>query len=174
VPFASNLDSSEPPAIASSIMVTSKEPDYSKLEAQYRLKKRIYMRHKRAKFAGKSVNLDAIRLRPGRQTRDRKPSRPRPKMYKKKRKIALFNSSRIKSSRKLETVVDPETELVSVPLVDEMDQEDETQYEPRRKGGLKKLHRIRNRFLEIGVDSQLASNNNLDFFHLSSLAQLMR
>ena len=42
-----------------------------------------------------------------------------------------------------------------------------SKYEPRSMR-LKKL------FLEIGVDSQLASKNNLDFFHLSSLAQLMR
>jgi hypothetical protein len=80
------------------------------------------------------------------------------------------------SSRDPATVVNPEVDhVVSVPTpVDDMDQEDESQHGPWGKESLKILRRIRNGFLEIGVDSQLASNNNLDFFHLSSLAQLMR
>ena len=130
------------------------------------------MRRKRAQSTGRSINTEAIRLRPGRQPRDGKP--PGPKRYKDKRKIV--NSSGKDSSKEAETVVDPETgHVVSVPTpVDEMDQEDEAQYEPRSKGSLRKVRRAKNRFLEIGVDSQLASDNNLDFFHLSSLAQLMR
>ena len=130
------------------------------------------MRRKRAQSTGRSVDIKAVRLRPGPQAIERKPSKPRPKSYKKKRKIALFNSS----SKEPETVVDPEAERVGsvlAPVGEEMDEEDdETQYETRR--GMRKMSRMKNRFLEIGVDSQLASNNNLDFFHLSSLARLMR
>ena len=58
--------------------------------------------------------------------------------------------------------------------VDEMDKEDELQNGPWSKKRLRKLPRMRNRLLEIGVDSKLASNNNLDLFHLSSLARLTR
>ncbi|KAF8804677.1 hypothetical protein BYT27DRAFT_7143352 [Phlegmacium glaucopus] len=175
-PFSADLDSPESQPLASCIVTTPRGRDYSKLKAQYRFKKRIYMRRKRAQSAGRSIDVEAVRLRPGRQTTDRKPSRPRPKMYKKKRKIVLFNSGRKEGSEKPETIADPEANhAVSVPTpVDEMGQEDEAQHEPRSKGGLNKLHRTRNRFLGIGIDSQLASNNNLDFFHLSSLAQLMR
>lgn len=41
-------------------------------------------------------------------------------------------------------------------------------------GGMLKWRQMRRRFLEIGVNSQFASKNNLDFLHLSSLSQLMR
>lgn len=54
-PFAANPPKS--PVIASSTMV-----DNSKLEA-YQLKKRLYMRRKRAQTTGKSINTEAIRLR---------------------------------------------------------------------------------------------------------------
>ena len=135
------------------------------------------MRRKRAQSTGKSINMEAVRLRPGRQ--DRKPLKP--KSSKKKRKISSFNSSRkdSDSSREPEpetVAVDSEADRVSsTPTpVDEMGQEDESQYGPWSKKYCKKLPRMRNRFLEIGVDSQLASNNNLDFFHLSSLARMMR
>ena len=164
------MDSPESPTNA----LEAPKPDSSKLE-EYLLLKRLYMRRKRAQSTGKSVDIEAVRLRPGRQTRDRKPSRPRPKSYQKKRKISLVNSSRKESLKEPETVVDPEADhVVSVPAPDEMDQEEESQNEPWSKTHLKKLPRLRNRFLEIGVDSQLASNNNLDFFHLSSLARLMK
>lgn len=145
------------------------------MKAQCRLMKRLYMRRKRAQSAGKYINTEAIRLRPGRQMKERKPSRPRPKMYKKKREIASFNSIRKESSKKPETVPDSEVDhVVSVPtLVHEMDGDD-AQYEPRSKGGLTKLYHMRKRLLEIGVDSRLASSKHLDFFHLSSLARLMR
>ena len=133
------------------------------------------MRRKRAQSTGKPIDIESVRLRPGRQTRDGKPSRPISKSYKKKRKIALFNSSRKESLKGPETVVDPETDhVVSVPAPNEMDQEDESQYESWSKTNLKKSSRMRDRFLEIGVNSQLASKNNLDLFHLSSLARLMR
>ena len=170
-PFAAHLDSPESPVIASEIP----KPNPSKLEA-YRLMKRLYMRRKRAQSTGRSVDLETIRLRPGRQTMDRKPSKPRPKSYKTKQKKALSNSSGKETSKEPETVVDPEADhVVSVPTpTDEMDQEDEPQYESRRKGGLRKVPRMKNRFLEIGIDSQLASNNNLDLFHLSSLTRLMK
>jgi hypothetical protein len=160
------LDSPESPASASE----TPKPDSSKLKAEYLLMKRLYMRRKRAQSTGDSINIEALRLRPGRL------SRRKPKSYKKKRKIALFSSSMKQSSRDPATVVNPEVDhVVSVPTpVDDMDQEDESQQGSWGKESLKILRRIRNGFLEIGVDSQLASNNNLDFFHLSSLAQLMR
>ena len=171
-PFVvADLDSPESPAIVSE----TPKPNPSKVEA-YLLMKRLYMRRKRAQSTGRSVDLETIRLRPGRQATDRKPSKPRPKTYKNKRKVALSSSSGKEIPKEPETVADPEADhVVSVSTpADEMDQEDESQYESRRKGGLKKLPRMRNRFLEIGIDSQLASNNNLDLFHLSSLAQLMK
>lgn len=158
------LDTPEPPAAGPSIKVF-KKPDYSETKDQYLLMKRLYMRRKRAESKGRSANMEAIRLRPGREIRDRKPPRPRPKMYKRKRKIPSSNSSKTKISEK------PETGSASL---DEMDEEDEAQYELRSKGGLNKINQTRHRFLEIGVDSQLASTNSLDFFHLSSLVQLMR
>jgi hypothetical protein len=162
------LGSPESPAVATE----TTKPGSSKSGAEYLLMKRLYMRRKRAQSTGKSINIDAVRLRPG---RDRKPSKPRHNSYR-KRKIAPLNSSRKESSREPGTVVDPEADhVVSAPTpVDEMDQEDESQYRSGSKKGLKKLSQTRNRLLEIGIDSQLASNNNLDFFHLSSLARLMR
>ena len=148
-------------------MAEAPKSDSSKLDGEYLLMKRLYMRRKRAQSSGRSVDMEAFRLPPGRQ------STPKPKSYRKRRKIARFNSSRRESSEERVTVDGPEADhVVSVPTsVDEMDQEDESQY---GKKYFKKLPRMRNRFLEIGVDSQLASNNNLDFFHLSSLARLMR
>lgn len=163
------MDSPKAPVIAT---LEVPKPDSSKLEAEYLLMKRLYMRRKRAQSTGKAINMEAVRLRPGRQTRDKKPSKP--KSYKKKRQTALLNSSRKESLKGPETVVDPEADhVVSIPTPDEMDQ-DESQYEPWSKKNLKRLPRMKNRFLEIGLDSELASNNNLDFFHLSSLARLMR
>ena len=53
--FAANPPKS--PVVASSTMV-----DNSKLEA-YQLRKRLYMRRKRAQSTGKSINTDAVRLR---------------------------------------------------------------------------------------------------------------
>ena len=151
-------------------MTEAPKPDSSKLGAEYLLMKRLYMRRKRVQSTGKSINMKAVRLPPGRQ------SRPKSNSYQKKRKIALSNSRRKESLREPGTVVDPDADhVVSVPTsVEEMDQEDESQSGPWSKKGLKKLPRMKNRFLEIGVNSQLASNNNLDFFHLSSLARLMR
>ena len=153
-------------------MVTSQKSDDSKSKSEYPLMKRLYMRRKRAQFNGRSVDTEAVRLRPGRQTKERKPPKPRPKMYKMKRKI--FNSNK-ESSQEPEAVASPEADhIVSVPRpVDGID-EDDAQYEPRSKGGLTKLYQWRSRFLEVGIDSQLVLNNNLDFFHLSSLAQLLR
>lgn len=154
--------------------VTAKKPDPLQSEAQYRLMKRLYMRRRRAQSAGRSANTEAIRLRPGRQTRGGKPSSPSPKTYKTKDKKASFSSSRKETLKKPEATSEADHVLVPSPA-DEMDQEEEeAQHELQSKGGLNKLNRTKDRFLEIGVDSQLASNNNLDFFHLSSLGRLMK
>ena len=163
------MDSPESPAVEPE----APKPNSSKSEAEYLLMKRLYMRRKRAQSTGKSINMEALRLRPGRQ------SKPKPKSYKKKRKVHLFNPSRKESSRESWAVVDPEAVSAPTPMaptpMDEMDQEDESQYNSLWSNFfLKKLPRMKNRLLEIGVDSQLASNNNLDFFNLSSLARLMR
>ena len=164
--FTADLDAPELPVVATE----APKPDSSKLESDYLLMKRLYMRRKRAESTGKSINTEVFKLRPGRDRK--KTSRSRPKSYKKNR--ALVNSSRKESSREPETVVDPEGDhAASVTPVDEMDQEDGLRYGPWSKKGLKKLPRMKNRFIEIGVDSQLALDNNLDFFHLSSLARLM-
>jgi hypothetical protein len=95
---------------------------------------------KRAQSTGKSINIEAIRLCPGRQTRERKPPRPSPKTYKSRRKIALFNSNRKeKSEGPEEIVVDRDADhVVFAPApVEEVDQEDEPQYEPQSKGDRK-------------------------------------
>lgn len=53
---------------------------------QRRLKKRLYMRRKRAEKSGRPVDPISIRLRPGRESKVRKPSKPRPQKYKTKNK----------------------------------------------------------------------------------------
>ena len=67
----------------------SKTPksDSLKSDAQYRLKKRLYMRQKRAQSTGcLAIDTEAIRLCPGPTTQRQE---TRPERYKNKRKIVL-------------------------------------------------------------------------------------
>ena len=149
-------------------MAEAPKSDSSELDAEYLLMKRLYMRRKRAQYTGKSINTEALRLPPGRECK------PRPKSHKRGKK-GLFNSSRMESSREPKTVVADHAVSSPTPVGElDRDDEDESQNGPWSRKRLKKLPRLRNRLIEIGVDSQLASNSDIDFFHLSSLAQLMR
>ena len=125
------------------------------------LQKRLYMRRKRAEQVGRPLIPVSITLRPGRERRPRKPSKPRPKIYHSKGKIKLRGGS---SNQQLvpEGPIDPNEGL------------DESLFERRSRGGLTKPYRVKKNFRENDVNAHMLSEMGLDIFHLSTLARLMR
>ncbi|KAF8973260.1 hypothetical protein BDZ97DRAFT_1722449 [Flammula alnicola] len=155
------------PRIQNMVEENFEEPSSSEKELQRRLKKRLYMRRKRAEQAGKAVIPDLNKLRPGRQKTTRKPSKPRPKTYKPKRMSEGYFEPKSLSPQ-------PET-AASQPNSLDMNHEDvESICEPRTQGGTTKPYRIKKVLQENGVDAEMLSHMDLDFFHLSTLARLMR
>jgi hypothetical protein len=104
----------------------------------------------------------AVKLLPGRKKRSRKPSKPRPKTYNSKRSFHLLGGSANQR---------PEG---SQPPTDDCESLDESLFELRSHGGPTKPYRLKQVFLENGIDGQALSEMGLDIFHLSTLARLMR
>ncbi|KAF9475540.1 hypothetical protein BDN70DRAFT_883595 [Pholiota conissans] len=134
------------------------------------LKKRLYMRRKRAELAGKTTVPASIKLRPGRPKKVRKPSKPQLKNYK--------TMGRSESGSRTQSL-DPEIASLlpqqgSAGSIDLHDEDMESFYETRSQGGLTKPYRIRKMFEENGVTGQVLSDLDFDFFHLSTLTRLMR
>ncbi|KDR75884.1 hypothetical protein GALMADRAFT_248628 [Galerina marginata CBS 339.88] len=143
----------------------------SKHEIRRRVRKRLYMRRKRAEQAGKPVIPNAVKLRPGRLKRLRKPPKPRPATYNTKKKLALradFEDDRVSSDTNVTAT--PTTRSDSV----DSDDDERLTYEPHSQGGATKPYRVKKFFQEHGVDAQALVCMNLDFFHLSTLARLLR
>ncbi|KAF8161103.1 hypothetical protein B0H34DRAFT_699506 [Crassisporium funariophilum] len=164
------------PASKAPVPETAQVSDDHGFDAQRRLQKRLYMRRKRAQYAGTPINTEAARLRPGRQTRDRKLSKPRPKTYNTKRR-SIFPRGGANSAEQTPVeiaVLQEDREPSLSQSLDEIDDDDESVNERRSKGGIRKPDRIRKLFLENSIDAQKLSDMNLDFFHLSTLARLMR
>ncbi|KJA19907.1 hypothetical protein HYPSUDRAFT_842557 [Hypholoma sublateritium FD-334 SS-4] len=113
---------------------------------QRQLKKRLYMRRKRAEKSGKPVDPVSIRLRPGREKKIRKPSKPRPKKYSTKNKVKVDSDA----------------------------EDEDNMYEPHSKSGTTRPYRLKNFFQENGIDAQMLSDMDLDLFHLSTVARLLR
>ena len=113
---------------------------------QRQLKKRLYMRRKRAEKSGKPLDPISIRLRPGREKKIRKPPKPRPKKYSTK------NKDKINSYENNEDNI----------------------YETHSKSGATRPYRLKKIFQENGIDAQMLSEMDLDLFHLSTLARLLR
>lgn len=135
------------------------------------LKKRLYMRRKRAEQAGKAFVPASIKLRPGRPKKARKPSKPRPKNYNTKTRLGSESGSRTHS-------VDPEianlqSQLHSAEPTDSH-ADLESMYEKHSQGGLTRPYRVKKLFQENEVDAKLLSSTGIDFFHLSTLTRLMR
>lgn len=132
-----------------------------------RLRKRLYMRRKRAEQTGRTVVPGSVKLRPGRQRRTRKPPKPRPKTYKTRRKLQLGESRRGLVKDHLDS---PGKSSVSSEAMEDEDM----LYESHSKGGTTKPYRVRKFFQEHGVDAQALASMDLTLFHLSTLARLIR
>ncbi len=146
-----------------------------------RLQKRLYMRRKRAEASGKTANLDLRRLRPGRETKERKPSKPRPKTYSQSRK-KVFSGGRppqAENQGSLNKEGDNEqSSSTHEPEPDSGDKDaypvhEEPMYEGHSKGGLRRPYKVKKLFLESGIDAEKISSMELDFFYLSKMAKLL-
>lgn len=127
------------------------------------------MRRRRAQAAGRTFISDAIKLRPGRPKRLRKPSKPRPTKYKTKGKNNTVSISNYETVDELEA----DSEHTPARSVSEpMDEDGE--YEMRSQGGITKPYRIRNLCLQNGLDGQTLVGMDLNFFHLSTIGRLLR
>lgn len=104
------------------------------------------MRRKRAEKSGKPVDPVSIRLRPGREKKIRKPSKPRPKKYSTKNKVKVDSDA----------------------------EDEDNMYEPHSKSGATRPYRLKRFFQENGIDARMLSHMDLDLFHLSTLARLLR
>jgi len=120
-----------------------------------KLQKRLYMRRKRAEAAGRAVIQDYVKLRPGRKSRLRKPNKPRPHVYKQRKKGRSVSPA---------PLGDAEMNL----------KEAEDMYETRNRSGQTRPYKLKNLLLETGIDAQNITEMELDFFHLSTLARLTR
>jgi len=110
------------------------------------------MRRKRAEVLGEAAIVAHVKLRPGRQTKTRKPNKPRPQTYKKSRD----------DSPSLPDDIDSDHEA------------DDSMYERHSKSGLTRPYKVKNILLENGVDAQAITEMGLDFFHLSGIARLLK
>jgi len=140
------------------------------------------MRRKRAEASGKTANLDLRRLRPGRETKVRKPSKPRPKSYSQSRKKASSGGKppQAESQRSFDKQGDNEhSSPTHEPEPDFGGDKDanpvheEPMYEGHSKGGLRRPYKVKKLFLESGINAAKISSMELDFFYLSRMAKLL-
>jgi hypothetical protein len=111
-----------------------------------RLRKRLYMRRKRAEAAGRTDLL---------------PSEPSAAVQ------------RIKPGRKSKPRKKQKTEQGSVVIDDEEQDDDSDDHRHPRIGGKTRRYKIKELFDSVGMDVAALHENGLGLFHLSSLAKLM-
>lgn len=157
-------------------------------EARRKLLNRLYMRRKRAEATGRAIISDLAKLRPGRQKRLRKPAKPRPTSYRPRKKIikgkavqsaARTSHSPAPSEDSADDDLDQDEDFGPDPEIDEAGgnahlAEAELMYEETRKGGTKRPAKMKALFSDKGVDAETISELDLDFFHLSTMARLLR
>ena len=152
-------------------------PDKAQLR---RVQKRIYMRRKRAETLGKTANTEALRLRPGRPAKDRKPAKPRPKTYKprkasgrgRKRHSCMDASENGGGNDELE--VSEVKQSSAPPRRPQAVSGGESTYERHTKGGLTRPYRLKRLFHESGITAETLSKMDLDLFNLTELGRLLR
>jgi hypothetical protein len=144
------------------------------------------MRRKRAEAVGKTVNTESVKLRPGRTTKERKPSKPRPKTYKprkgqqgKNRSSSMDASQNVGENDDLEVDEDAQSSASSrrSPSYQQEGSEDEDEeptYERHTKGGMTRPYKLKKSFHESGFTAQTLSEMDLDFFNLTELGRLLR
>jgi len=140
------------------------------------------MRRKRAEASGKTANLDLRRLRPGRETKVRKPSKPRPKNYSQSRKKALSggrppqaesrgSSNKAGDNEHPSPTHEPEPDFGGDKDANPV--HEEPMYEGHSQGGLRRPYKVKKLFLESGINAAKISSMELDFFYLSRMAKLL-
>jgi len=144
------------------------------------------MRRKRAEAVGKTVNTEAVKLRPGRPTKERKPPKPRPKTYKPRKGQPPGNpSSTMDASQNggenddLEVDENPQSSALSrrSPSYQQEgseDEEEELTYAKHTKGGMTRPYKLKRSFDDSGLTAQALSEMDLDFFNLTELGRLLR
>ena len=152
----------------------SPRPDKAQLR---RIQKRLYMRRKRAEAVGKAVNMEAAKLRPGRPTKERKPSKPRPKTYK-PRKAQPSGQRRDCSSPMNASQNGGENDDLEMdedaPSRRSPSYRQESTYERHTKGGMTRPYKLKRSFHESGLTAQTLSELDLNFFNLTELGRLLR
>ena len=147
------------------------------------------MRRKRAEAIGKMANLEAVKLRPGRQARELKPAKPRSKTYK-PRKTRSSGRGRKPLSRRdtsqngddndddklNEDIRSPAStsRLPSHEQEDSEDEDNESDYGKRNRGGMTRPYRLKKLFYECGITAQTLSDMDLELFNFSALGKLLR
>ncbi|KAF9566755.1 hypothetical protein CPC08DRAFT_703723 [Agrocybe pediades] len=142
--------------------------DIDDAEMRRRIKNRIYMRRKRAEKAGRPILPGIVKLRPGRQIRERKPPKPRPTKYKSRKSTRGPTKEPSCDSHDPKHDISPRNDNAS-------DSGDEhLQYEKHSKGGVTKMYRIKKIFLDNGIDDTLLKSLELNFFSFSAVRRLFR
>ncbi|PPQ67300.1 hypothetical protein CVT25_005884 [Psilocybe cyanescens] len=144
---------------------------YRQSELRRRLRKRLYMRRKRAEQVGRAIVPASIKLRPGRPKKHRKPTKPRQKKYSKGGHAVGANQLVYHDDS-----LSPEPESSNSPrrASSERADDDTDMYEAHSLGGTTKPYRVKKFFQENGMDGHTFSSMDLDFFHLSTLRRLLR
>ena len=161
---ASNVDQQ---VSASSSRNPSPKPDKSQLR---RIQKRLYMRRKRAEAVGRTPNMEAVKLRPGRQAGERKPRSKTGRKYL-SQQDASQNSGDDDPEVNKDMSSAPTNNLPSHGQEDSEDEDNESEYE---KSGMTKPYRLKKLFYECGVTAQTLSDMDLEFFSFSALGKLLR
>src|SRR5260221_12907725 len=187
LPSEFTADASNPDQKMSISGSRDSSPGHDKAQLR-RIQKRLYMRRKRAEAVGKEVNTEAVKLRPGRPTKERKPSKPRPKTYKPRkaqpsgqrrdRSTPMDASLNVGENDDLKVDEDaqssaPSRRSPSYPQGSE-DEDEESTYERHTKGGTTRPYKLKSSFLESGLTAQTLSEMDLNFFNLTELGRLLR
>ena len=140
------------------------------------------MRRRRAEAVGKAANTEAVKLRPGRPAKDRKPPKPRSKKYKPRmvqgdrpmdasRNGGENNNLEVDEDAQTST---PSRRWPSCQPEDSKNEDEQLTYERRTKGGMTRPYRLKKSFHESGITTRTLSEMDLDFFHLTELGRLLR
>lgn len=135
--------------------------------AHRRLQKRLYMRRKRAEQTGREVTMEAVKLRPGRASNGCRQATKRKKKKSETPELPTPAGSAPEWESESDAPaqnVEPEANVDGEEVADEQ----------KRKGGLNKAYRVKQSLLENGIDADVLSKMNLDLFHLTTLARVLK
>ena len=125
------------------------------------------MRRKRAEKKGYEVTLEAVKLRPGRASINKKQTKQDRAKTETKEAPAPPASTPDHDSEDDVSTQNGEPEA-------NVDEEESTTAEEQRRGGLNKAYRVKQVLLDDGIDVEVLTKMNLDLFHLTAVSRVLK